>query len=79
MGMAGVGVRLLLWWFSIGSNDSVNRALHAQHVAANGLAHTYRTSQIFPQFNHPPLMGLYEAQAWLWSNGSLWEFARWCV
>jgi len=50
---------------------------HAQHVLAYGLAQTYRTYRSFPQFNHPPLMGLYAAQAWLWSHGSIWEFARW--
>jgi uncharacterized membrane protein len=77
LGITGIAARLLLWWFSIGSNDAVIWSLHAQHVAARGLSHTYRTYQIFPQFNHPPLMGLYAAQAWRWSGGSLWEFARW--
>ena len=46
-------------------------------MLAEGLAHTYRTYQSFPQFNHPPLMGLYAAQVWQWSHGSIWEFARW--
>jgi hypothetical protein len=77
LGLAGVAVRVLLWWLSIGSNDAVIWSWHAQHVAADGLAHTYRTYQAFPQFNHPPLMGLWAAQSWVWSHGSLWEFARW--
>jgi hypothetical protein len=75
--LAGIGVRVLLWWLSIGSDDSVIWSSHARHVLADGLAHTYRTYRAFPQFNHPPLMGLYAAEAWRWSNGSLWEFARW--
>jgi hypothetical protein len=77
LALAGIGVRVWLWWISIGSNDSAIWSTHAQHVLANGLAQTYRKYRSFPQFNHPPLMGLYAAQAWLWSNGSLWEFARW--
>jgi hypothetical protein len=63
LGLAGIGVRVLLWWLSIGSNDSVIWSSHAEHVLANGLARTYQTYQSFPQFNHPPLMGLYAAQA----------------
>jgi hypothetical protein len=76
-GLAGIAVRVLLWWISIGSNDAVIWSWHAQHVATHGLAQTYRTYQAFPQFNHPPLMGLYAAQSWVWSHGDLWEFARW--
>src|SRR5664280_1453219 len=77
LGLAGIAARLWLWWISIGSNDSVIWSSHAQHVLAHGLAHTYRTYQSFPQFNHPPLMGLYAAQVWQWSHGGIWEFARW--
>ena len=77
LGLAGIATRLWLWWISIGSNDSVIWSSHAQHVLADGLAHTYRTYRSFPQFNHPPLMGLYAAQVWQWSHGSIWEFARW--
>src|ERR1035441_4431181 len=77
LGLAGIAARLWLWWISIGSNDSVIWSSHAQHVLAEGLAHTYRTYRSFPQFNHPPLMGLYAAQVWQWSHGSIWEFARW--
>lgn len=73
-GLTGVILRLLLWWFSIGSNDTVLWSFHARHVLAYGLAYTYRTYQ---EFNHPPLMGLYAAQAWSWAGGDLWRFARW--
>jgi hypothetical protein len=72
-GLAGVAVRLLLWWFSIGSNDVVLWRLHGLHVFTGGLASTYRN---YPDFNHPPLMGLYAGQAWKWSGGALWTFAR---
>src|ERR1039458_5896201 len=71
LGLAGIGGGGLLWGFFMGSNASVIWSSHAQHVLANGLARTYQTYQSFPQFNHPPLMGLYVAQAWLWSNGNI--------
>src|ERR1017187_6481264 len=44
LGLAGIAARLWLWWISIGSNDSVIWSSHAQHVLAEGLAHTYRKS-----------------------------------
>jgi hypothetical protein len=74
VGLTGVVLRLLLWWFSIGSDDTVLWSFHARHVLADGLAYTYRN---FQEFNHPPLMGLYAAHAWSWAGGDLWRFARW--
>jgi hypothetical protein len=42
-------------------------------VLSEGLATAYRNHR---EFNHPPLMGLYAAQAWSWAAGDLWTFAR---
>jgi hypothetical protein len=73
LGLAGICARIGLWWYSIGSNDAYLWSLHGMKVAAAGLAQTYRT---FQAFNHPPLMGLYAAQAWRWASGDAWTFAR---
>jgi hypothetical protein len=69
-GLTGVVLRLSLWWFSIGSNDTVLWSFHPRRV----LAYTYRN---FQEFNHPPLMGLYASHAWSLAGGDLWQFARW--
>lgn len=73
LGLAGVAVRVWLWWFSIGSNDVLLWRLHGLHVFTEGVASTYRN---YRDFNHPPLMGLYASRAWTWSGGDLWTFAR---
>ena len=73
LGLLGVSIRIWLWWFSIGSNDAVLWNGHGMHVATAGLAQTYRNFRIF---NHPPLMGLYAAQAWRWTAGGALAFAR---
>jgi hypothetical protein len=39
VGLIGVALRLLLWWFSIGSNDTVLWSFHARHVLGDGLAY----------------------------------------
>jgi hypothetical protein len=75
-GLAGIAARLWLWWFSIGSNDVAIWHAHGLHVLREGLAHSYREYQSFPQFNHPPLMGLYAAAARSWAGNDLWKFAR---
>ena len=76
LGLLGIAARLWLWWFSIGSNDVRIWNTHALHVLADGLARSYQKYQTFPQFNHPPLMALYAAQARLWSGDNIVQFAR---
>jgi|SRR5271157_127209 len=71
--LAGAAARLCLWWISVGSNDVTYWYVHAESIAADGLAATYRNIQ---SFNHPPLMGLYGMQAWWWSGENLWRFAH---
>jgi uncharacterized membrane protein YuzA (DUF378 family) len=71
--LGGVAARLWLWWVSMGSNDVVSWYEYAESIAANGLVETYRNIQLF---NHPPLMGLYAAQAWRWCGEDLWTFAH---
>lgn len=73
LGAVGVAARLWLWWNSLGSNDVYIWMQHAQHLIADGLVRTYKTD---PAFNHPPLAGLYAAQAWRWSGPNLVNFAR---
>jgi len=70
---AGAAARLWLWWISIGSNDATYWYRYGQSIVESGLAATYTNIQ---PFNHPPLMGLYAAQAWWWSDESLWRFAQ---
>jgi hypothetical protein len=74
--LLGIAARLWLWWFSIGSNDVRIWNTHALHVLADGLARSYQKYQTFPQFNHPPLMAWYAAQARLWSGDNILQFAR---
>jgi uncharacterized membrane protein YuzA (DUF378 family) len=71
--LGGAAARLWLWWVSLGSNDVTAWYYYAKCIAADGLAGTYRTVQLF---NHPPLMGLYAMQAWGWSGEDLWTFAH---
>ncbi|MDY7228978.1 glycosyltransferase 87 family protein [Hyalangium rubrum] len=61
LGVLGVAVRLGLWWGTFGSNDSYIWAIHGQRVFQLGLTRTY---ELFSDFNHPPLMGLYARWAW---------------
>jgi hypothetical protein len=70
---AGAAARLWLWWISIGSNDVTYSYRYGQSIVESGLAATYTNIQ---PFNHPPLMGLYAAQAWWWSDENLWRFAQ---
>jgi hypothetical protein len=71
--MAGVAVRLWLWWVSFGSTDIKIWGEHGSTLLANGLARTYesRTS-----FNHPPLIGLYVQWIWSWAQGDWMAVAR---
>ena len=69
----GLALRLGLWWFTLGTDDVRTWSVHGLRVATGGLAGTYRN---FLNFNHPPLMGLYAYQAWLWAAGDLLTFAR---
>jgi hypothetical protein len=71
--LAGVIVRVVLWWISIGCNDVITYHLFGKSIAADGLAATYRN--IF-YFNHPPLIGLYAMQAWRLSGEDMWTFAH---
>jgi hypothetical protein len=73
LGLAGIAARLLLWFSSIGSNDVYYWLGHAHNVAINGIADAYTRAQMF---NHPPLPGLYSAQAWWWSEDNEIAFAR---
>jgi len=73
LGAIGVAARLWLWWASIGSYDVYLWMRHAQYISTYGLAATYKDYAVF---NHPPLMGLYAAQAWRWSSASVPNFAR---
>lgn len=74
--MSGIAARLWLWWFTIGSNDTSIWNDHAKHILKFGVAGTYRNFQAPPQFNHPPPMALYAAQARLWAHGNLLDFGR---
>src|SRR5690606_32239879 len=71
--IAGVAVRLFLWWFTVGTNDVATWASHGQNVGARGLAETYRTERLY---NHPPLIGLFAAWAVEASGGLTLPFAR---
>jgi hypothetical protein len=73
LGLTGIALRICLWMISIGSNDAPIWLGHGLNVATNGIAQAYPESSIF---NHPPLMGLFAAQAWWWSNDNLVTFAR---
>lgn len=57
----GIVVRLVIWWFTIGSNDVGGWASHAMSLQKIGLAETYRTVKLY---NHPPLPGLYAQWAY---------------
>src|SRR5437899_1569567 len=72
-GLVGCAVRLWLWWNSIGSYDTLLWAAHAQSIIVLGVARTY---QRVPLFNHPPIMGIYAAHAWLWTHADNLKFAR---
>ncbi|MEZ5963559.1 MAG: glycosyltransferase 87 family protein [Planctomycetota bacterium] len=69
----GVLARLWLWWTTIGSNDVIGWANHADHVGRLGLAETYRTERLY---NHPPLAGLYSVWALATANHDVLAFAR---
>lgn len=73
IGLAGVAIRLWLWWVSIGSTDVQIWSIHGSAVLAEGLARTYETKTYF---NHPPLLGLYVQWIWSWAEGDLWTLGR---
>jgi len=73
LGLAGVAVRLWLWWGSVGSTDVHIWADHGRTLMANGLADTYQNRA---SFNHPPLIGLYVRWIWDWAQGDGLAFAR---
>lgn len=70
---AGVLVRLVVWWTTIGSNDVLGWASHADHLRTSGLAETYRTVRLY---NHPPLAGLWSMWALEASQQDVLAFAR---
>jgi len=72
-GLLGFAPRVWLWWYSIGCNDILLWASHAQSILIVGVARTYER---VPLFNHPPIMGIYAAHAWLWAHAEFWKFAR---
>lgn len=69
----GVLARLLIWWTTIGSNDVMGWANHADSVGRIGLAETYRNVRLY---NHPPLAGLYSAWALGAAQRDVFVFAR---
>lgn len=71
--VAGILLRLGLWWASIGTNDVDNWQLHGKNVSDNGLTQAYIQSVIM---NHPPLMAYYSAWVWSVAGSNLLEFAR---
>ncbi len=75
LALAGLGIaaRLWLWWTTFGSNDSYLWGMHGQRVLQLGLVRAY---EVYSDFNHPPLMGLYARQAWLAAGGDWVMMAR---
>ena len=73
LAIAGILLRVGLWWTSIGTNDIDNWQLHGKNVVDNGLTRAYVTSAIF---NHPPLIGLYSGLVWSLADSNLIVFAR---
>jgi len=71
--VVGVLARLVVWWTTIGSNDVIGWARHAESVGRIGLAETYRTVRLY---NHPPLAGLYAMWALDSANQDVLVFAR---
>jgi len=51
----GIGLRLVLAFNTIGTNDMVNWEKFARAIAESGLLNLYAAD---PDFNHPPIMGL---------------------
>jgi hypothetical protein len=74
IGIVGIAVRIWLWWTSRGTVDVGAWRFFGQQVDEHGLAYAYAN---LDRFNHPPLMGLYAAQAWDLTRGEdLVHFAR---
>lgn len=74
IGIVGIAVRIWIWWSSRGTVDTGAWRFFGEQVHEHGLAYTYANVD---RFNHPPLMGLYAAQAWDLTRGEeLAHFAR---
>lgn len=69
----GIALRVMVWWFSIGSNDAHIWAGHARSILDHGLVWTYENVQIM---NHPPLMGWWSAVANTFGP-DMWTFSLW--
>src|SRR5437870_3997862 len=57
---AGLLARVILAWFSWGSNDADIWHDFATRISHDGLIHLYRTE---PEMNHPPIPALWSAGA----------------
>ena len=74
IGIVGIAVRIWIWWSSRGTVDTGAWRFFGEQVHEHGLAYTYANVD---RFNHPPLMGLYAAEAWdLTRADELAHFAR---
>jgi hypothetical protein len=73
VGIAGVVVRLFLWWFTVGSSDANGGFRLARILYGQGVLQAYQDE---PAVNQPPPICLYAAQAWRWSGDDLMTFAR---
>jgi len=73
VGFAGVAIRLLLWWFTIGTNDATEGFRLAPIVYSEGILQTYQDEL---EVNQPPAICIYGGQAWDWSGDNLMIFVR---
>lgn len=55
-GILGLAGRIVISYFSIGTNDATAWLMFAERITGTGLTDLYRTHE---PFNHPPLMGLW--------------------
>jgi hypothetical protein len=76
--LLGFAVRILISWFSIGSNDATTFLKFADYISNEGLLGAYAhfkltdNGGVITGFNHPPLIGL-----WLGIAKSLADFSGW--
>ncbi|HLL55426.1 MAG TPA: glycosyltransferase 87 family protein [Myxococcaceae bacterium] len=71
VGLLGLAARLVLAWYSVGSNDMTTWAFFTVLIEQRGVGWMYDNVQAF---NHPPLMG-YLAWGTLWlANATGWPF-----
>lgn len=73
VGLAGVLLRLFLWWFTIGTNDATMGFRLAPILYSQGVLQTYHNGI---EVNQPPPICVYAGQAWRWSGDDLRIFAR---